>query len=209
MGPLCFLMLINDALADSSHHWKYVDDSTVDIAIKNTVPDCFPLQAISNKLQAWTTETHVTIDSTKTITMHFCTSKKEVPAPNVTIGTQPLQIVKSTKLMEITIDDQLDWKQHVANTVRAASYQLYMLRRLRLLETPEKELKNIYSTFILPKFRCVSPAWTPSINFTQERQQERVQKKACKLILGSSYFNYEAALTCSTYPNSLTTTSRH
>ncbi|XP_076056275.1 uncharacterized protein LOC143034219 [Oratosquilla oratoria] len=188
-------MVINDALADSSHHWKYVDDSTVGIAVDNTAPDYSPLQATLDKLQAWTTDNHVTVNSTKTVTMHFCTLKKDVPAPNVIIGTQPFQVVKSIKLLGITIDDQLDWKQHVTNTVRAASYRLYMLRRLRSLGTPEKELRNAYSTFILPKLCYASPAWTPFINLTQERQLERVQKSACKIILGPSYSNYEAALT--------------
>ncbi|XP_076030898.1 uncharacterized protein LOC143019081, partial [Oratosquilla oratoria] len=142
---------------------------------------------------------HVTINSTKTVTMHFCTSKKDVPAPNVTIGTQSLQVVKSTKLLGITIDDQLDWKQHVTNTVRAASYRLYMLRRLRSLGTPEKELKNIYSTFILPKLCYASPAWTPS-NLTQKPQLEKVQKRACNITVGSSYSNYEDALTILNLP---------
>ncbi|XP_076030936.1 uncharacterized protein LOC143019126 [Oratosquilla oratoria] len=127
MGPLCFLMLINDALADISHHWKYVDDSTVGSTVDNTAPDYSPLQATLDKLQAWTTDNHVTINNTKTVIMHFCISKKDVPAPNVTINTQPFQVVKSTKLLGITIDDQLDWKQHVTNTVRAASYRLYVM----------------------------------------------------------------------------------
>ncbi|MPC46361.1 hypothetical protein E2C01_040080 [Portunus trituberculatus] len=29
MGPLCFLILINDTLTNTPHHWKYVDDCTV------------------------------------------------------------------------------------------------------------------------------------------------------------------------------------
>ncbi|XP_076068397.1 uncharacterized protein LOC143040843 [Oratosquilla oratoria] len=163
MGPLCFLMLINDALADSFHHWKYFDDSTVGIIVAKKIPDYSPLQATLDKLQAWATDNYVTTKSTKTVTMHFCTSKKDVLAPNVTISTQPLQVVKSTKLLGVTNDDQLDWKQHVTNTVRATSYRLYMLRSLRSLGTPEKELKNIYSTlFRLNSTMYLQPGPLPS-----------------------------------------------
>ncbi|XP_037772648.1 UNC93-like protein [Penaeus monodon] len=38
MGPLCFIM-INDALLDTEHPWKYVDDSTVAAANDNSYPD--------------------------------------------------------------------------------------------------------------------------------------------------------------------------
>ncbi|XP_076035742.1 uncharacterized protein LOC143021860 [Oratosquilla oratoria] len=179
MESLCFLMLINDALAESSHHWKYVDGSTVNITVDNTAPDYSSLQATLDKVQAWTTDNHLIIKSIKTVTMHFFTSKKDVPASNVTISTQSLHVVKSTKLLGITIDD---WKQRVTNTVRAASYRPYMQRRLRSLGTPDKELKNIYSTFILPNFCYASPAWIPSINLTQEQQLQRIKKRACKII---------------------------
>ena len=51
MGPLCFLMMINDALTDTSHRWKYVDDCTVGILVNNRMPDYSPLQATLGRLQ--------------------------------------------------------------------------------------------------------------------------------------------------------------
>lgn len=33
LGPLCFLILINDLFSASEHQWKYMDDSTVGIPI--------------------------------------------------------------------------------------------------------------------------------------------------------------------------------
>ena len=124
----------------------------------------------------------MTINHTKTVVMHFCTSKTTVPAPQLLIGTHPLQVVQSTKLLGVTVNDQLTWKEHVSNIVRAASYRIYMLRRLRSLGTPADELKGVYTSFILPKFMYASPAWSPSLNLTQQQQLERVQKRACRVI---------------------------
>ena len=39
MGSLCFLVLINDAITDTQHRWKYVDDCTVEIPVNNRTPD--------------------------------------------------------------------------------------------------------------------------------------------------------------------------
>ena len=69
-----------------------------------------------------------------------------------------------------------------------------MLRRLRALGTPPSELRGVYTSFILPKLVYASPAWSPSLNITQLNQLERVQKRACRVILGSAYDTYNTAL---------------
>ena len=173
---------------------KYVDDSSVGITINNNSPDYTPLQTILNTLQTWTTANHVTINSQKTVVMLFSTSKTPVTPPAVTIGDQVLHTVESTKLLGITVDCRLDWKLHVSNTVQSAAYKLYMLRRLKSLGMPERELGSIFTTFILPKLTYASPAWSSSLSLTQRRQLERVQKRAVKIILGRSYTTYEEAL---------------
>lgn len=195
MGPLCFLLLINDALTETPFRWKYVDDSTVGVTVNNGSPDYTPLQDILDRLQAWTAKNNVTINGNKTVVMHISTSTTQVPPPAVRIGAHHLQVVESTKLLGVTVDCKLNWKQHVNNTVKSASYKLYMLRRLKSLGMPQRELKSIFTIFILPKLAYASPAWSSSLSLTQQRQLERVQKRACRVILGDSYTTYEEALT--------------
>ncbi|KAK4328319.1 hypothetical protein Pmani_001263 [Petrolisthes manimaculis] len=75
--------------------------------------------------------------------MHICTSSVVVPPPpHLTIGPHPLQVIHSFKLLGITLDDQLSWKQHVARMVKEASYKLYVLHRLKSLGTPAGDLKH-------------------------------------------------------------------
>ena len=194
MGPLCFLILINDALIDTPFHWKYVDDSTVGVTINNSSPNYNSLQDTLDRLIQWTTDNNVTINHNKSVVMHINTATTRVPPPAVTVGPHPLTVVSSTKLLGVTIDDKLDWKKHVANTVQAATYRLYMLRRLKSLGAPSQVLRDIYKCFILPKLTYASPAWSSSLTVTQQRQLEKVQKRACKIILGTSYTTYDEAL---------------
>ncbi|MPC67274.1 hypothetical protein E2C01_061447 [Portunus trituberculatus] len=89
--------------------------------------------------------------------MHVCTPSAAVPSPQLSLGPHPLQVFRSAKLLGVTVDDQLTWKLHVTATVRSAAYRLYMLRRLKSLDTPTDELKGTYITFILPRLMYASP----------------------------------------------------
>ena len=194
MGPLCFLILINDALRDTPFRWKYVDDSTIGVTVNNSSPDYHQLQQHLSTLQAWTEANHVTINYSKTVMMHFSLAKTAVPPPTVTLSDHPIQVVESTKLLGIILDNKLDWNLHISTMIQTTTYRLYMLRRLKSLGTPQGELTSIYNIFILPKLTYASPAWSSSINLTQKRKLERVQKRACRIILGSAYTTYTEAL---------------
>ncbi|MPC89285.1 hypothetical protein E2C01_084223 [Portunus trituberculatus] len=91
------------------------------------------------------------------------------PTPQISLGPHPLQVVRSAKLLGVTVYDQLTWKLHVTATMRSAAYTLYMLRRLKSLGTPADELKGIYITFILPKLTYASPVWSTSLTCTKKQ----------------------------------------
>ncbi|XP_050717437.1 uncharacterized protein LOC126999149 [Eriocheir sinensis] len=121
IGYLCFLVVINNAIMDTPHRWKYVDDCNLGFPVKNRAPDYAPLQASLDNLQAWTVDNGATINHTKTVVMHVCTSKRDMPPPQLSIGLQHLQLVQSTKLLGITMDNSLNWKLH---TTRIAHWNV-------------------------------------------------------------------------------------
>ncbi|MPD04445.1 hypothetical protein E2C01_100136 [Portunus trituberculatus] len=100
--------------------------------------------------------------------LHLLGGSDPLP-PKLSLGPHPLQVVRSAKLLGVTVDDQLTWKLHVTATVRLGAYRLYMLRRLKSLGTPADEVKGIYITFILPKLMYASPVWSSSLTFTQQQ----------------------------------------
>lgn len=77
--------------------------------------------------------------------MHFCTSITAMPPPQLSFCPHPLQTVQSTMLLDITMDDQMNWKQHVMDVVRATLYKLqYYMLHTRALGTSGKVLCSIY-----------------------------------------------------------------
>ncbi|XP_076028501.1 uncharacterized protein LOC143017601 [Oratosquilla oratoria] len=119
MGPLCFLILINDALADTPHRWKYVDDCTVGIPVSNTDLNYDPLQDTVDKLHTWTVQNKIFINHKRTVVMHFHTSNDVITPPLLAIDGLPLQVVQSTKLH---VDLEGKHRQHHQGSFLQAVY---------------------------------------------------------------------------------------
>ena len=81
LGSLCFLVLINDALLDTSLRWKYVDDCTFAISINTDSPDHAPLQQTLDTLQQWSDSNHMSINPSKTVVLNFSVSITPLPPP--------------------------------------------------------------------------------------------------------------------------------
>ena len=194
LGPLCFLILINDALMDTQQRWKYVDDSTIASSLNTDTPDYSPTQQSLDNLNTWASHNYVTINSEKTVLLHFDLSKTPTPQPSLTLADHNLQLVNKSKLLGLTLNSSLTWDDHTQSIVQSASFRLYMLRRLRSLGMQPTELTHIYKTFILPKLTYASPVYSSSLTATQLLRLERVQKRAMRIIHNTNYTNYEQAL---------------
>ncbi|CAJ1061301.1 hypothetical protein Bbelb_101520 [Xyrichtys novacula] len=68
LGPIVFLALINSALQDGPHHWKYVDDMTIAQSWSPKVP-C-TLQQTLNGLDTWVNEHKMKLNPSKCKVVH-------------------------------------------------------------------------------------------------------------------------------------------
>ena len=70
----------------------------------------------------------------------------------------------------------------------------YMLSRLKRFGVPVGDLVSVYIGYVRPIVEYACPVWHGSINAHQTQQIERIQKRACRIILGSTYALYTDAL---------------
>ena len=103
-------------------------------------------------------------------------------------------MVSETKLLGLTVQSDLGWQTQINNMVSKASRRLYMLSRLRRFGVPADDLVSVYMGYVRPICEYAAPVWHSNITVDQSKQLERIQKRACRVILGSKYDSYTETL---------------
>ncbi|KAI8510960.1 hypothetical protein Bbelb_118760 [Branchiostoma belcheri] len=97
-------------------------------------------------------------------------------------------------VLGVILQNNLHWDKQVNHMVGKASRKLYFLKRLKRFNVSHSDLTTIYTGYIRPILEYAAPAWTPALTKAQERSLERVQRRACCIILGTNYTGYDNAL---------------
>ena len=131
LGPVLFLIFIND-LPDNirSSVRLFADDFVLYRNIK-TLSDCQILQDDLNSLGQWETDWQMKFNVAKChsmrVTRHLLSNQIHF---NYSLHQQTLEQVQSAKYLGITITDNLEWGQHVAEISSKATKTLGFLRRI-------------------------------------------------------------------------------
>ena len=73
--------------------------------------------------------------------------------------------------------------------------RLYMLRTLSKYGLTTGDLVLVYIGFVRPVLEYACQVWHPGLTVAECKSIERVQKRACRIILGQNYTCYSSALT--------------
>lgn len=193
LGPIIFLCMINDACRESELPcWKYVDDLTLLECRKTTEPA--RIQENVNDLNNWTNNNDMRLNPKKCVVMNVSFMRSDVTFPKVTIGNHELSEVTVVKLLGVLVQNDLKWNCHVNDIVKRASMRLHMLRILKGFKLPVRDLLTVYCTYVRPVVEYCAPVWHSGLTEAQKTQIERIQRRACRLMLGPHYCNYAHAL---------------
>ena len=114
--------------------------------------------------------------------------KREVPAPpSLQIAGSELEVLSETTLLGLTVQSDLGWQIQIIQH-GFASRRLYMLSSLRRFGVPADDLVSVYID------EYAAPVWQSNITVDQSKQLERIQKRVCRIILGSKYESYTETL---------------
>ena len=193
LGPILFLVLIDDACYDANNPvCKYVDDMSL-LETRN-LHQPSTLQNDLDELNTWTKRNRMLLNSNKCLVMHVNFCRNPPLLPPLQIDEVSLPVVPCMKLLGVIVQNNLHWDKQVSYMVGRASRKLYFLKRLKRFNISYTDLTTIYTGYIRPILEYAAPAWTPGLTKTQERILERVQRRACRIILGNTYAGYDNAL---------------
>ena len=101
LGPVLFLVMIKDLLAEWPDGWKYVDDST---ATESVTPDCnSKLQNLVDYINHWTVKNNMNLNVTESKEMVVDFSKEKRNFPLLVVDNIEVERVFTTNYFEIEL----------------------------------------------------------------------------------------------------------
>lgn len=199
LGPLLFLIFINDLplyLNDSIRSVDlYADDTTLyDIGIdKNKVEN--NLQQALDKLQTWCLENGMVININKTKLMLISSRQKKNNMIDdnfkLMFADLELQVTRCEKILGVHLDDNLTWTDHFQHLSKKISSYLWLLSQIKAY-LPLQHRMLFYNAYIKSHFEYCCVIWGNSSKSNMYKI-EKLQRRACKMILGKDYTSLEDA----------------
>ena len=153
------------------------------------------LQERLKDLETYVANHDMKLNTKKTKIIPFNFSRKNDFEPILTLDDNQLEIVYSTKLLGVVCTSDCKWKENTRNLVVKANGKMWFLRRLKTLGASKETLVDIYKLFICSHFEFCAPLWSGDISNKNCQDLKRIQRTACKIILGHQFYSYEDALT--------------
>ena len=192
LGPLLFIIMVNENWDPTSRIYKYVDDTTIAVAYKpGETP---PIQDILNQVNEWTKRNNMKINARKCAVINYKFNQKANTMPPVKIDGSQLKVVDHVNLLGAKLSADLKWDDNTIEIIAKCSSKLYMLTKLKAFKVSMQDLVKIWTCFIRPTTEYVAPLWHPAISIAEKVQIERLQKRALRIIMGSDYPGYDNAL---------------
>ena len=181
LGPILFLVMINDLLIDWNNRWKYVDDSTITESITPDINSI--LQELVDTIYNWTIVNNMklNISKCKELIIDFAKDKQEF-SPLIINGVA-VDRVSSARVLGLIVQDNMNWNEHVNNVVKKAGKRLYMLRVLKRSNADTNTLITVYTTIIRPVLEYAFQVWHFNIQEYLSEDIEKIQRRALRISL--------------------------
>jgi len=179
LGPVSFLVLINDVKPDCLVH-KYVDDTTLTGLYDRTKPS--GIQSFFHQLLNWADQNEMVVNLIKTKEMTFGPPSITSNLPSISTRSYQIQRTSETKQLGPHIDSDLSWHTHVEAIVSKANQRLYFLKQLQRVGVPCAQLIHFYISVIRPVLEYAVPVWHHLLTKTHTDSIESVQKRALSII---------------------------
>jgi len=190
LGPILFLIYINDLPDDISAKVRLFADDTAAYLAVSSLHDASVLQRDMDKLQLWERSWDMEFNPSKCTVLHITRAKTPVPS-TYTLHGQQLASVKDAKYLGVTLSGDLSWSNHIQRVSTAANRALGFLKRNIRTQNPAIR-QTAYKAMVRPILEYASPAWSPH-NQTHVDRLEKTQRRAARWTM--SNYSREASVT--------------
>ena len=197
LGPLLFLMYINDMPEIVNHFCKlFADDSKLIAVIKNS-QDRMVLQDDLNKLANWANDWKMKFNHDKCKIMSISVKSYDVNRPFALIDlkngvSHDLEETASERDLGVQVTNNLKWSEQAKKASNNATRVLAILRKAFVF-WDIATTKRLYTTFVRPHLEYAATVWNPYAK-KDIKLLERVQQRVTKLPASVRNQSYEERL---------------
>ena len=183
LGPLLFNIFINDLMyiTQSSSICNFADDNTIYCCNNNILDLNNTLQNEVLVFLEWFENNQLVANPDKFQLMYLGYRLNNVDTlPKISLSHVEIKPKKSVKLLGVTLDNKLDFNEHVNNICKVASQNTNCLARIRNY-IDVKHSRILYNAYIKSVFGYAPLIWM----FCQKssyKKIESVQKRALRLV---------------------------
>lgn len=196
LGPLLFLLFINDLPFHIDVTTDlYADDTTLYEINKSKEEIETKLQKAMSDLSQWCIENGMVINQDKTKAMLITTRQRRSRIDDslkILCNNLQLSTVTSEKVLGVQIDNNLLWTEHISKVTKRMSTNIWLLSQVKRYLSTEYRLM-FYRSYIQPHIDYANIVWGGATK-TKLLKIERLQKRACKLILNHDIENVFQAM---------------
>jgi len=189
LGPLIFIMFINDLKSDELLH-KYIDDLTVSEFFNKE--EGSKMNNVLSEINQWSARNFLNINGSKTKEMFLCAfNRANANVEPLKLNDVEIQSVFSFKLLGVYIDCNLKWSTHIDSICSKANTRVYFIKHLKRSGVELEDVLHFYYSVIRPVLEYACSAWHTGLTREQSDRIEAVQKRALSIIFNMSlYENY-------------------
>ena len=179
LGPLLFLLYINDLPRHVSSKVKLYADDTLLYRVINTPNDISILQADLNSLSQWAQKWQMIFNASKCAHLTITHKLSSFPSKYY-ICNCAIQQVNSTKYLGVTITNNLSWSEHITKIInKANSIRTFLQRNLSQCQRSVKSA--CYNTYVRPTLEYASTVWSPHL-LCDINRIEMVQRRSARFV---------------------------
>jgi ribonuclease P/MRP protein subunit RPP40 len=166
IGPLLFVIYINDLMQDLKNSCKLYADDTKVISVINKIEDNINMQKDLNKLVKWSENWLIDFNKDKCKIMHIGKNNPNYDyfmCNEMTMSEQNIPRMPETILerdLGVMISNDMKWEKHIETIVAKANRKLGQIKH-SFTHLDENSMKLLYTSLVRPHLEFAAPIWNP------------------------------------------------
>ena len=185
LGPLLFLIYINDIVIDINSYIRlFADDTTLYIIVDTPAQAAFTLNQDLVKISSWADKWLVSFNPKKTESLLLTRKINRQMHPSVSMNNQIIMDVDNHKHLGIVFQSNCLWHEHLNMITSKAWQRINIMRKLKFM-LDRKSLQSIYFAFIRPVLEYADVVWDNCTKY-EEEELKKIQLEAARIVTGTT-----------------------